>query len=103
MLLNHKSPNEEEKKKWKEQLKSTVQYLHENDIVWGDAHPKNVMIDSRTNDLTLIDFEGGCSPGFVDDDKRDTKAGDTQAVQRICEVIDDRKVLHAIYKRLGYF
>ena len=36
-------------KRWEEQLTAIVKELHAQDIVWGDVHPMNVVIDEGMN------------------------------------------------------
>lgn len=69
------------------QIKETVQVLHENGVIWGDAKPSNVVIDLN-NHAWLIDFGGGWSEGWVDESLQNTVAGDWQAVARILEFLD---------------
>jgi len=69
-------------KKWEEQVRSSLRILHENDIVWGDVNPCNVVVDEKF-DAWIIDFGGLNNAEFVDDDKAETKAGDLQGVERL--------------------
>ena len=48
-----------------------MQVLHDNDIVWGDVNPMNVVIDEAM-DAWVIDFGGNNNVAFVDDEKRET-------------------------------
>jgi hypothetical protein len=68
--------------KWEEQLTVTVQEFHAHDIVWGDVHPMNVVIDEAMN-AWAIDFGGMNNVEFVDDDKRETMEGDWQGITRM--------------------
>ncbi len=63
----------------------SIAYLHENGLVWGDAHTYNIMIDSSTKEPVLIDIEGGYNS--------DAKESDIQALRRIIAFIDDIKVI----------
>lgn len=74
-------------KKWGRQIKETVDKLHMVGIIWGDAKPSNVVIDLN-DDAWLLDFGGGLSQGWVDEDFLNTKAGDQQAVERILKFLD---------------
>lgn len=69
------------------QIKETVEILHEIEVIWGDAKPSNVVID-LSNDAWLIDFGGGWSEGWVDENLQNTVEGDQQAVTRILEFLD---------------
>ncbi|KAF2225191.1 hypothetical protein BDZ85DRAFT_280385 [Elsinoe ampelina] len=67
---------------WESQVRRSVEELHSHDIVWGDVNAGNVFIDKEYN-AWVIDFGGMNNPDFVDDDKRETKEGDWQGVQRM--------------------
>ncbi|KAH8781265.1 hypothetical protein F5883DRAFT_709702 [Diaporthe sp. PMI_573] len=69
------------------QIKEAVKVLHEIGVIWGDAKPSNVVIDLN-NDAWLIDFGGGWSEGWVDENLQNTVKGDQQAVTRILEFLD---------------
>jgi RIO-like serine/threonine protein kinase len=69
-------------KQWEEQLTVIVQELHAHDIVWGDVHPMNVVIDEEMN-AWAIDFGGVNNAEFVDDEKRETIEGDWQGITRL--------------------
>lgn len=70
--------------RWETQLRDTVQELHDHDIVWGDVHPMNVIIDEESN-AWAIDFGGMNNVEFIDDDKSETIEGDWQGLQSIFE------------------
>jgi len=70
--------------KWKQQVTAIVKELHSHDIVWGDVHPGNIVID-KNYDAWIVDFGGGWIEDFVDRKKAGTKEGDWQGVQRIFE------------------
>lgn len=78
----------DQKEKWKTQLKNAVQALHENDVVWSDAKPDNIIIDQMTDSFKLIDFGGGCTEPYVDADLAGTTKGDLQGVERIQAFIE---------------
>ncbi|KAI2044691.1 hypothetical protein LOZ43_006283 [Ophidiomyces ophidiicola] len=69
---------------WSRPIHQSVEQLHNADVVWGDAKPENVLIDTK-GDAWLIDFGGSYTPGWIDKDKRETVEGDWQGVQRIDE------------------
>ena len=50
---------------WAEQVKSTVERLHEASISWGDAKAENVLVDVNEN-AWVIDFGGGYTEGWVE-------------------------------------
>ena len=68
--------------KWEEQLTAILRELHAHGIVWGDAHPMNIVIDEEMN-AWAIDFGGMNNAEFVDDEKRETTEGDWQGITRI--------------------
>lgn len=69
------------------QIKETVEILHEIEFIWGDAKPSNVVIDLN-NDAWLIDFGGGWSEGWADENLQNTLEGDQQAVMRNLGFLD---------------
>lgn len=63
--------------------------LHEKDIMWGDVHPGNVIIENDADRAVLIDFEGGAvRSGWVDLQLAGSKAGDLQGLSRLFSFID---------------
>lgn len=54
--------------------------LSSHDIVWGDAHPGNMVID-KNFDAWVVDFRGGYVENFVDRKKAGTrKRGSWQGI-----------------------
>ena len=76
-----------ERRKWAEQVQRTVQSMHAIDVVWGDVKPGNVVIDVANGDAVVIDFEGGATRGWVDQEIMETKAGDMQGLGRLVDYI----------------
>lgn len=76
------APHEERKNKWNQHINQTVKWFHEHNLIWGDAKADNVLIDGQDN-AWLIDFGGGFTPGWVDEKKRNSAAGDLQGLERI--------------------
>lgn len=68
--------------RWSEQIHHSVRCLQDARVTWGDAKPKNVLIDRKGN-AWLIDFGGSFTQGWVDEDKQETMEGDQQGVRRI--------------------
>jgi len=64
----------------------TLRELHEADVVWGDAKAENVLIDSDNN-AWIIDFGGGYTAGWVDENLANTVEGDQQGPSRIITYI----------------
>ena len=61
--------------KWRSQMFELVAELHKHDIVWGDVHPGNIMIDHDFN-AWAVDFGGGWVERFVRRKEAETKEGD---------------------------
>lgn len=74
--------------KWLEQIDYSLSKLHAKSIVWGDAKPDNVLVDVH-DDAYLIDFGGGFTNGWVDEDLAGTICGDLQGLQRIRDYTSD--------------
>ncbi|KAF7858845.1 hypothetical protein EAF04_008887 [Stromatinia cepivora] len=53
--------------KWANQIRETVDELHEAGVVWGDGKASNIITDQSDN-AWLIDFAGGWSKGWVDEE-----------------------------------
>lgn len=73
---------EASRKRWAEQVETTVKALHKEGIVWGDAKPENVLVDDK-GDAYVIDFGGGYTRGWVDREKAGTIEGDLEALEKI--------------------
>ncbi|KJZ68343.1 hypothetical protein HIM_12265 [Hirsutella minnesotensis 3608] len=63
------------KRRWIAQVESTLRRLHEINIVWGDVKPDNVIINGD-EDAVLIDFGGGYTPAYVNQEFQQTIQGD---------------------------
>lgn len=74
------------RRNWYRNIADTVGALHDAGIVWGDAKADNVLLDHENN-TWVIDFEGGRTEGWVDEDRRETIAGDLQGLSRIREYL----------------
>ena len=72
--------------KWAAQIEDTVKQLHTIGVVWGDGKTSNILIDEK-DDAWIIDFGGGQTLGWVDDELVDSKDGDLQALTKIQEVL----------------
>jgi hypothetical protein len=75
------------RQKWISQIRDSIQNLHESGLVWGDGKPGNIIIDER-DDAWLIDFGGGFTKGWVDEELAETTEGDEQALARIIKALD---------------
>lgn len=80
--------SEERKKKWAAQIRETVERLHEIGVIWGDGKPHNVLVHEETGDVWIIDFGGGYTQGWVDEEFKESVQGDEQAVERIMKYLD---------------
>ena len=78
----------ERRKMWGAQVRETVDLLHDIGVIWGDGKPHNVLIHKETDDAWVIDFGGGYTDGWVDEELMETLEGDEQAVGRILEFLD---------------
>ncbi|KAK8106635.1 hypothetical protein PG999_009994 [Apiospora kogelbergensis] len=72
----------EHSRRWAHDLTEMVAALHRAGCVWGDAKPENVLIDNN-DDVWLIDFGGGYTHGWVDEERQCTKEGDLGALEKI--------------------
>jgi serine/threonine protein kinase len=61
----------EQRRHWAAEVEGLVKELHAAGLVWGDAKPHNVLVDGE-NRLWLIDFDGGYTDGWVDQDKKES-------------------------------
>lgn len=74
------------RRKWLDQITRSIEGLHTCGVVWGDAKPDNVLIDSQ-DDAYLIDFGGGYTRGWVDQEVANTVEGDLQGLQRLSKFL----------------
>lgn len=74
------------RRKWDQQVSSTVAYLHEAGVVWGDAKAENVLVDTDDN-AWVIDFGGGYTKGWVGRDRMETIEGDQEGLPKIKELL----------------
>ncbi len=74
------------REKWAMQIRQTVNQLHELGLVWGDAKPRNIVIGEDGN-AWIVDFGGGWTNGWVDQELADTVGGDEQAVGKIMSLL----------------
>lgn len=86
-VIDSESLGSDVKDKWKRQVTGTVEALHRDGIVWGDAKASNVLVDTA-GDAWVTDFGGGHTEGWVDRDKAGTIEGDLQGLRAIINFID---------------
>lgn len=79
---------ETRRKKWALQVQETVHLLHEMEVVWGDGKASNVLIHRDSDDAWVIDFGGGWTDGWLNQDVAGTIEGDDLAVRKIFEFLD---------------
>lgn len=77
--------------KWTQQMREAISYLHEKNLVWGDAKASNVLI-REDGSIVLIDFGGGYTKGWVESNNYETSRGDWQGFERICTFLEARVV-----------
>jgi len=70
------------RKQWVDQVSEAITELHGVGVVWGDAKPGNVLIDTADN-AWIVDFGGGYTEGWVDKEKTGTIEGDLQGMANI--------------------
>ncbi|KAI6093660.1 hypothetical protein F4821DRAFT_3250 [Hypoxylon rubiginosum] len=70
------------RRKWADQVTSTVNRLHTAGAIWGDAKAENVLVDIYDN-AWVTDFGGGYTEGWVDKDAAGTMEGDLQGLANI--------------------
>jgi Protein kinase domain len=75
------------KRRWYDTVVQTVKILHSDNIIWGDVKADNVLIDRQQN-AWLIDFGGGVTWGWVDEEFEGTKQGDLQGLKRLKEFLE---------------
>ncbi|RBQ80369.1 hypothetical protein FVER14953_12589 [Fusarium verticillioides] len=80
------SATPQNKKKWASQVRQTVELLHQNGLIWGNGSPGNIIINEQDN-AWLIDFGGGYTQGWIDEELAETKEGDEQALERIAQLL----------------
>ncbi|KAJ3541495.1 hypothetical protein NM208_g4584 [Fusarium decemcellulare] len=75
------------RQRWASQISRTLDKLHNNGIIWGDAKASNILID-KNDDAWIIDFGGSYTPGWVDEDKSRTLEGDKQGFAKIMDILN---------------
>ncbi|KAL6888025.1 hypothetical protein GGI43DRAFT_425918 [Trichoderma evansii] len=74
------------RERWMGQIEAALSTLHANDIVWGDVKAENVLIDKNEN-AWLIDFGGGYTKGWVDEDVAGTVTGDFAGMAKLKKLL----------------
>jgi len=72
--------------KWATQVEDTLKQLHAIGVIWGDAKTSNILIDEK-DDAWIVDFGGGQTLGWVDDELVGSRDGDLQAMKKILEAL----------------
>ncbi|PMD57427.1 uncharacterized protein K444DRAFT_665775 [Hyaloscypha bicolor E] len=65
------------REKWACQIKQAIRQLHSQGVIWGDATPRNVLID-REDNAWLVDFGRGFN---FNRELMDTKEGDLEGLR----------------------
>lgn len=78
-----------EAEKWIGQIKDAIGYLHQKDLVWGDAKAANILVNME-GDAILVDFGGGFTDGWVEQRFCNTVKGDLQGLERIISFINGK-------------
>ncbi|KAI1039460.1 hypothetical protein LB505_002622 [Fusarium chuoi] len=79
--------DESRRRKWASQVRGTVDLLHKIGITWGDGKASNVLVHRETDGAWVIDFGGGWTEGWVDEELSGTVKGDEVAVKKIMEYL----------------
>ncbi|OAQ73699.1 kinase domain-containing protein [Pochonia chlamydosporia 170] len=81
-----RSPPPDLRKKWDEQITTTLEALHAAGISWGDAKPHNVIIDAD-DDAYLVEFGNVEFTDWVPSEFAGTPEGDLVGLQRMKVVL----------------
>ena len=82
--LNLESIPQTQRDIWARQIGNDLNRLHEQGLVWGDAKAGNVIFDKECNPW-IIDFGGGYTDGWVDEELVDSVTGDLQGLRKIID------------------
>ncbi|KAK4044294.1 hypothetical protein C8A01DRAFT_42963 [Parachaetomium inaequale] len=74
------------RQKWARQIRETLAGLHGLGILWRDLKTHNVLINNN-GDAVVLDFGGGNTVGWVDNDKYATMEGEEQGLLKIMEAL----------------
>ncbi|KAJ3498978.1 hypothetical protein NLG97_g705 [Lecanicillium saksenae] len=80
---------ESTRKRWRDQIRQSLEALHAAGIAWGDARAGNVIVDVQ-GDAWITNFAGGYTKGWVDKDRTGAIASDIQGFSRIEELLTTR-------------
>lgn len=76
------------RRKWASQVQETIHQLHQIGVTWGDGKARNVLIHGETDDAYIVDFGGGWTDGWLDQELSGTVEGDELAVKKIREFLE---------------
>lgn len=76
------------RKSWALQVQETVQKLHEIGVAWGDGKASNVLIHKDTDDVWVVDFDGGWSDDWMEEELARTVERDEGAVEKIFQFLE---------------
>lgn len=84
-----KAATEMEKGIWKEKISDALRFLHNKDIVRGDAKPDNIFITNGDHELFLFDFDGGSALPRAPACLAGAKERGLRGLERIINFIDN--------------
>jgi serine/threonine protein kinase len=79
-------PSNELRKRWAGQIKATLDALHQADIIWGNARPENILIDTDNN-AWIVDIGGTDVAKWMEIDKPTTAEDDLKGLTEILKYI----------------
>ncbi|KAK4237704.1 hypothetical protein C8A03DRAFT_44467 [Achaetomium macrosporum] len=74
------------RRKWATQIRETLRGLHNLGILWRDVKTDNVLIN-EDGDAVVLDFGGGNTMGWVDQDKYGSMEGEEQGLNKTMEAL----------------
>ncbi|KAL2261271.1 hypothetical protein VTK26DRAFT_4492 [Humicola hyalothermophila] len=74
------------RRKWATQIEETLRGLHKLGVLWRDIKTDNVLIN-KDGDAVVLDFGGGNTMGWVDQDKYGSMEGEEQGLRKIMEAL----------------
>jgi hypothetical protein len=72
--------------RWITQIRDALEYLHENNLIWGDVKADNVLLRGN-GDVVLVDFGGGFTTGWIEHQYNESVMGDWQGFQKIVQFL----------------
>ena len=72
--------------RWYHDVENMIHVLHKKGFTWGDVSPNNMIIDEDEN-VWIVDFGGGYTEGWVEQEDMETEKGDLEGLKRIKEFL----------------